>query len=102
MAIAEALDRERRVDGMRLVFGNGPGKDGRRTRRRFESTSSPAAIDIQTRDTGFGNDGRTVRRDVDNAAPIAQHLQTAEGGKEFADRLQRMRIDVQRAALRIG
>src|SRR5579859_600086 len=43
----EALEREGRVDRVRLVARDGVGEDMRRTWRCLEATRAPAAIDIE-------------------------------------------------------
>src|SRR6185437_5727882 len=84
VAVAEAFDVERRIDGMRLVLGDGPGEDMRRARRGLEAAGAPTAVDIQAGDGCLADDGRAVRRYIDDAAPIAHHAQAAEVREQFA------------------
>src|SRR5580698_1174667 len=67
VTVAEAFDGERRVDGMRFVAGDGPGEHMRGARRGLEAAGAPAAIDVQTLDGRLGDDGRAIRRYIDDA-----------------------------------
>src|SRR5260370_41966250 len=49
VTVAEALQGERRVDRVRLVARDGPGKDMGRTRRGLEAAGAPAAVYVQPR-----------------------------------------------------
>ena len=50
----------------------------------------------------LADDRRAVGRDVDDAAPVAQHAQAPHHGKELADRVERVGRDVQPAGLAVG
>src|ERR1700733_5988127 len=101
VTIAKALNGERRIDRMGFIPGNRPSKDMRRSRRCFESSGSPSAVHIQAGYRRLGDDGRSVRRHVDDAAPIAHHSQATKVGKQFANRIQSVRVDMQRTTLGI-
>src|SRR5216684_3505837 len=101
-AVPETLDAERRIDRMRFVPGDGPGKNIAGARRGLETPGAPSAVQVKSGDRGLGNDRGTVRGYVDDTAPIAQHSQPPEHREEFADRIDCVVGDVERAALGIG
>ena len=74
------------------------GEDVARAGRRLEPAGAPAAIDVEPRHRRLPDDRRAVGRDVDDAAPVAQHAQARECREQLADRLQRVLGDVQAAA----
>src|SRR5580700_4035783 len=102
IAVPEAVEAEGRVDRMRLVPRYRMGEEMAGAGCRLEAAGAPAAIDVEARDRRLADDRRAVGRDVDDAAPIAQHPQAAEHREELANRLERMHRNVQPAALRIG
>ena len=67
----ETFQREGRVQLVRLVFRHGPGQQMRRPRRRLEPAGAPAAIDIEPLDRRLAQNGRTVGRYINDAAPFA-------------------------------
>ena len=102
VAVAEALEREGRVERMRLVAGDGPGEHVRRARRGLEAARAPAAVDVQARHRGLADDRRAIGRHIDDPAPVAQHAHAPEHREQLADRFQSVAGDVQSAALRVG
>ena len=99
---AEAVEREGGVDWMRLALGDRVREDVAGARRRLEAAGAPAAVDVEARDRREPDDGRAVGRDIDDAAPVAQHAQARELREQLADGLQRVRGDVQAALLAVG
>ena len=78
------------------------GEDMAGARRRLEAAGAPAAIDEEARHRRLADDRRAVRRDVDDAAPVAQHAHAAQR-RERARRWPRAYGgDVQAAGLRVG
>ena len=57
---------------------NGVGKHVARARRRFETAGALAAVHIQAGNGRFADDRRTVRRHIDDAAPVAQHAHASK------------------------
>src|SRR5260370_5609054 len=98
----EAIQCEWSIDGMRLTLRYSVREDMSRAWRGLESTGSPTAIDVEARNGGFAYDRRTIRRHVHHAAPVAQHAQSRKLRKQFADRIYRVRRDVQTALLAVG
>jgi len=91
---AETIEREWRVDGMGFSFGQSPCEDVAGTRRRFEAARAPTAIHKQSFHWRLAYDRRAVGCDIDDTAPIAQHLHSSDDRKQFADCIERMRRDV--------
>ena len=87
---------------MRRVIGDGVSEDVARAWRRLEAAGAPAAIDVKSPDRRLGEDRRAVRRDIDDAAPGAQHLHAREHREHLADGVERVVDDVQAAGLGIG
>src|SRR5580692_12350888 len=87
---AKAVEGEGGGERMRLAPGDRMREHMARARRRLEAAGAPAAIDEKAGNRRLGDDRRAVRRDVDDAAPVAQHAHAANGGKELTDRLERM------------
>src|SRR5438874_616746 len=81
----EAVERKGGVDGVRLALGDGVREDVAGARRRLEAAGAPAAVDVEARDRRQPDDGRAVGRDVDNAAPVAQHSEARELREQLAD-----------------
>ena len=86
---------------MRLVFGDGPGEDMTGAGRRLEASSAPTAIDVEARYGRPTDDRRTVWRNIDNAAPAAQHTHPPKRWEQLADRIVCMNGDMKAAALAI-
>src|SRR5215469_5493518 len=87
---------------MWLVRGDGPGEDVAGAGRRLEAAGAPAAIDVETGNRGLADDRRAIGRDIDDAAPIAQHAKASEGRKKLAHRFERVARNMQTAALAVG
>src|SRR5579864_3446205 len=88
---AKTIEAEWRVDRMRLARCDLMGEDMARAGRGLEAAGPPAAIHIEAWNWRLRNDRRTVRRRIDDAAPIAHHPNTRDDRKHLADRLQCLR-----------
>ena len=98
----EALEREGRVDRVRLVAGDGVGEDVGGARGRLEAAGAPAAVDVEAGDRGLAEDRRAVGGHVDDAAPFPEHPHAAEDREDLADRRERVLDQRQAAALRVA
>src|SRR5690606_41402309 len=77
-ASGEALRREGRIDPMGFIASNRVCKDIRRTGCGLEAAGSPATIDKKSGHWRFADDWRAIGRDINNAAPFAQHAHARE------------------------
>ena len=98
----ETVEREGRVEVVRLVLGDGVGKAPARGRRRLEAAIAPAAVEIHARQRPGGDDRRAVHRHVADAAPGAQHAHAGKAGKQRQHLAHHLVDDRQVAALGIA
>src|SRR5574337_2144408 len=80
----EALERERRIDRMRLVAGDCMGEHVYAAWRRLEPAGSPAAIQVEAWNRGFADDRGAIGRDIDDPAPFPKHPHPGEDRKDLA------------------
>src|SRR3712207_3112516 len=97
----EPLERERRVQLVRLAVRKGPGEAPARAGGRLETARSPATVDEEPVDGGRADDGRRVGADVDDARPRAQDARVREDREELERGGELMLDHVERAALRV-
>ncbi|MNX94386.1 hypothetical protein D3C86_1266140 [compost metagenome] len=71
-------------------------------RRGFETARAPAAIDVKPVNRRLAENGRAIRRHIDDTAPFAQHPHAIEDRENLDDGRDRMLDQRQAAALRIG
>ena len=80
-SIRRPVRKRSSVNGASIGCGSsrrdGVREDVARARRRLEAAGAPAAVDVEARHRRLADDRRAVRRDVDDAAPVAQHPQAA-------------------------
>ena len=69
---------------------------------RLEAAGSPAAVQKNALDRRGPDDGRRIRNDVDDSAPLAHQLQLAEGGEHFEQAGEDELLHRRRAALPVG
>ena len=69
---------------------------------RLEAAGSPAAIEEDAFRRRRPDDGRGVRNDVDDSAPLAHQLQLAEGGEHLEQAGDDKFLHRRRAALAVG
>src|SRR5690606_19463122 len=71
----EALERERRGDGVRLVTRDEVGEGVAGPRRRLPAAGAPAAVDVEAFHRCLREDRARVRADVHDTAPLPHHAE---------------------------
>ena len=79
----EAIERERRGNFVRLTLRDSVSEDKSRAWDRLEAAGTPATIEIKPRYRRLADNGARIRADINDATPLAHHLDATEYWKQF-------------------
>src|SRR5690242_1812457 len=91
VTLGKPLERERLVEWVRRVLGDGMREDPARAGRRLEAAVAPAAVDIEIAQRRPADDGAAIHRHIHDAPPMAHEAQPAEARKERDQRRREIR-----------
>ncbi|CAI8351017.1 MAG: Uncharacterised protein [Rhodospirillaceae bacterium] len=98
----KARQRKRCGQFSRLAAGDVRSEGVARTRGRLEPARTPAAVEVHVAHRCRSQDRARVRTDVDDTAPLAQHLHPLVLREQLADRHQGLFGQLLGAALPVG
>src|SRR5690606_8140682 len=102
IACAIAIEREGRVQGVRLIAGDSVSKHPAGSGGCLEAAGSPAAIDVYPFHRRLSDDGAGIWAGVDDTAPLPHHPHPPENRKELTDCRNRLFRNLLAAALAIA
>src|SRR5207253_2735965 len=79
----EAVESEGPGQRMRFVMRDRMGEDMAGPWGRLEPAGAPAAVQVKPFEGEFADDRRGVARDIDDAGPATQHLQSGEDREQL-------------------